>query len=282
MRFFGKKMDRHAVIHVQFTDAATGKVFAQSQMPAAQLPESFEAATTVHRPDGDWSVVEARPITSAEFCRTGKLVLILRKITTESIDPSKILFSLPAITGDALPPIAAGTSKLGGEVIEIHEDDWRQIEWVPASAINAVESELDSVRGIYEMEREGQAFRKCHLRSSIPALLPACSLQFSEFREAIGPHVKWLAGFAYEGAAGVVDKSFAVRLLSSIELFGVAYGVIESICFANTHANNAPEPDVRGLATFAAAHDLLLVDWCRVLVLRPSFADYMSYFNRTQ
>src|SRR6201989_1839604 len=79
MGLFGKKSDD--IIEVQFFDLATGKLFAQSKMPIRQLPESFEASTTLHLANADWSVVEARPMTAAEFGRTGKLVLIFSKIT---------------------------------------------------------------------------------------------------------------------------------------------------------------------------------------------------------
>lgn len=269
------------VIHVKYVDLVTGNIFRQSKMPAARLPESFEAATTVQFDGQDWSVVEARPVTSADFRRTGELVLVLNKITKEFVNPSTILFSLPTITGDALPQIAAGTSKLGVDVLEIHEDDWRQIEWLPASAANIIDTELASVRRVIENERVDVGFKKCHLRDSIPKLAPNSVLRLSEMRAAFDPKATWLAGFAYQGVAGLAANSFAIRLFSSIEVFGVASNdIVDSICFANSRANNAPEPDVPNLANFAAAHDLLLVDWCRILVLRPSLANYMAYFNR--
>jgi hypothetical protein len=48
----------HAVIHVQFFDWSTGNIFAESHVPVGQLPESFEARTTLHLGKDDWSVVE--------------------------------------------------------------------------------------------------------------------------------------------------------------------------------------------------------------------------------
>src|SRR6185312_5166888 len=241
MGLFGNR--RRETIHVPFVDWATGKVFAETQMPLDRLPESFEARTTLHLGNDDWDVVEARPMTAAEFGRTGELVLILNKVRIDQLDPSEILFSLSTITGEGLPPIAEGTSKLRADVIEIHEDDWRQVEWLPASALDAIESELVSVRTIHEHERRDSGIAKCHMRE-LPRLLRKKAIPLNKLQSALGERAKWLDGFAYGGVAGMVANSFAVRLFSSIELFGVAPdGIIESVCFANTRANHAAEPD---------------------------------------
>jgi hypothetical protein len=277
MSFFRKKT--HDRIEVQFVDLATGQVFSRSLMSVERLPQSFEASTTLHLKDQDWSVVEARPMTAAEYRSTGKLLIVLSKV--EKIDPSEILFSLPTVAGDALPPIGRGTSKLGTDAIEIHEDDWRQIEWLPTSIADLIERELKSVMAIHEKERQEIGFAKCHLRPSLPNLSPDRTIRLSHLREALGPNATWLRGFGIQGIAGIAANSFAVRLLSSIELFGIVdEDKIRSICFANTAANNIPEPDVQNLAKFAAAHDLLLVDWCRVLALPAIHPDYVSYFTR--
>src|SRR5258708_3062988 len=85
----------HETIHVEFTDAATGAVFAQSDMPLTQLPDSFALNTTLHLGDEDWTVERAEPLTSTEFKRTGKLNLTLRRVMM--VDPREILYSLPTI-----------------------------------------------------------------------------------------------------------------------------------------------------------------------------------------
>jgi len=278
MPFFRKKM--HDRIEVHFVDSATGQVFLKSLMSVERLPQNFEASTTLHLKDQDWSVVEARPMTAAEYRKSGKLLIVLNKI--EKIDPSEILFSLPTVAGDALPPIAPSTTKLDANAIEIHEDDWRQIEWLPTSIVDQIELELKLVMNIHKKERQGYGFAKCHLRPSLPNLSPDRKIRLSDLREALGPNATWLRGFGIGGIAGIAENSFAVRLLSSIELFGIAdAGKIQSICFANTSANNVPEPDVQNLSSFAAAHDLLLVDWCRVIALPAIHLDYVNYFTRT-
>jgi hypothetical protein len=273
----------HEVVHVRFYDQATGGRFAESRVPAGQLPQSFEARTTLHLNDVDWEVVEARPATSAEFRRSGKLTLILRRVVTAAVDPGELLFSLPTIANDALPPVVPGSSKLDVHTIEIHEDDWRQVEWVSASAGDAIAAELEAVRRIYDQERQGVGFKKLHLRRAIPVPLAGRSFSLADLRSALGPAATWLAGFAYLGVAGVVDSSFAVRLISSIEIFGLAPGgAVQAVCFANTRTNNVPRPDVENLAGFAAAHDLVLVDWCAAAAVSPTGEEYAGYFLRAE
>lgn len=271
--------ENNPVIHVLFYDHATGGMFAELHLPADRLPQSFEAPMTLHLEEADWSVVEARPMTAEEFRRSGTLTLILSRVKTLILDPADILFSLATLVGDALPPVAAGSSKRGVEVIEAHEDDWRQVEWVSASAADVIASELDAVRRIYEQERQGAGFKHLHVRRAVQTPLADHPISLEELRRSIGPQATWLAGFAWQGVAGVVESSFAVRLFSSIELFGVAPGgVIRSVCFANTRTNNLPRPDVQNLAGFAGRHDLLLVDWCGTVAVPPAEEAYAAYF----
>lgn len=271
------------LVHVQFVDQATGQVFAESPMPPGRLPESFEARTTLHLGEDDWEVVEARPVTAADFRRSRKLTLILRRVVLQKLGPGEILFSLPTITNDALPDVAAGSSKLGRDVIEIHEDNWRQIEWIAGSESDAIAAELDAIREVHLHERNGVGFKRVHLRKAITEPLVGVSFTIRELQQVIGPQATWLPGFAYQDIAGIADSSFAVRMISSIELFGIAPGgVVQRVCFANTQANNVPQPDVRNLAAFAAAHDLMLVDWCAVAAIPPVEDDYATYFRGSE
>lgn len=77
-------------------DDATGAAFATTRMRPADLPESFEIATTLHLGEADWSVVHAEPRTRAEYTASGSLTLRLRKV--EKIAAEAISFSQLDIT----------------------------------------------------------------------------------------------------------------------------------------------------------------------------------------
>jgi len=84
------------MVQVTFIDDETSAVFAESEMPAANLPDSFAEETTVHIGDHDWSVVQADPKSKQEFAKARTLTLRLRKI--ELMDPQTLSFSQLDIT----------------------------------------------------------------------------------------------------------------------------------------------------------------------------------------
>ena len=78
---------------VNFIDDATGVAFAKTEMPPADLPESFEIETTLQLGEDNWSIVHAEPKTRAEYSKSGSLTLRLRKIemvTAESLSFSQL------------------------------------------------------------------------------------------------------------------------------------------------------------------------------------------------
>src|SRR5512139_1797456 len=131
-------------VRVVFINANSGEVIGQSDMPLEQLPESFDAPTTLQIGQKSWSVDRAEPSTAAEFGRTGRLELLLRPV--EMVSPQDILYSLPTICGDlpALDPRGDRT-----RCYVLREDDWRQHEFVSADQLGAVAEEFAAIRRIY-------------------------------------------------------------------------------------------------------------------------------------
>lgn len=81
---------------VTLIDDASNHAFAESEMPPADLPDSFAVETTLHIGDDDWSVVKAEPQSKNDFTKSGALTLRLRKI--ERVDPQELSFSQLDIT----------------------------------------------------------------------------------------------------------------------------------------------------------------------------------------
>ncbi|MCR9202923.1 MAG: hypothetical protein NXI04_30120 [Planctomycetaceae bacterium] len=81
---------------VTFIDDATNEAFAESEMPPANLPDSFAEETTLHIGGDDWSVVQAEPISKKEFTKSRSLTLRLRK--AELVAPQTLSFSQLDIT----------------------------------------------------------------------------------------------------------------------------------------------------------------------------------------
>jgi hypothetical protein len=90
MAWFSRK------VTVTLINDASGSVFASSNMAPDDLPDSFAIDTTLHLGEDNWSVTHADPKTKAEFTKSGKVTLRLRKI--ELMDPKTISFSQLDIT----------------------------------------------------------------------------------------------------------------------------------------------------------------------------------------
>jgi len=58
-------------VSVTFIDNSTGKIIGVTEMPSADLPESFQPATTLHIGEVDWSIVQAIPDNRSDYSKQG-------------------------------------------------------------------------------------------------------------------------------------------------------------------------------------------------------------------
>jgi hypothetical protein len=253
-------------IRVEMIDASMKHHFQPTYFAPEQLPESFEAATTMHLDQGDFEVVEATPMTAAEFRRTGQLRLVVRERKIVKLNPSELLYSLATISNE-LPPIEPGTTKLEKQVVELHEDDWRQVEIVAMVQQEQIDAELAAIRRIYEEQRTEEGyFRAIHVRAGLAEPLAGTAITLAELIAAFDPPPpSRLDGIAYRDVAGLVANGFALRLLSGIELLGVVdeAGHVAVLCLSHARPNNAMERDLPALSRFAQSHRLCLINWYR-------------------
>jgi hypothetical protein len=268
-------------IHVELFDVDELIQFEPLDLPPDRLPDSFEASTTIHLGERNFEVIEARPMTAAEFIASGKLRLVLREVRIEQVNVKDILFSLPTIDG-VLPPIGEGSTKLNKQVVEIHEDDWRQVEFVARAVQDQIDEHRRAIRRIYEEQRtEHGYFRKLHVREQLATPLAGTNLTVANLVAAFDAPPMQLDGVSFHGVAGLVEGGFAIRLLSGIELLGVTnrMGHVAALCLSHAPPNNALDRDLPALARFAREHDLCLVNWCRAEQLPPDESAFHAYFE---
>ena len=147
MAWFSRK------VSVTLIDDASGTVVASSNMAPGDLPDSFAIDTTLHLGEDDWSVTHAEPQTKAEFAKSGKLTLRLRKI--ELMDPKTISFSQLDIT------------ERFDDNESLHAD-----EWITTTPLNARIDDLTS-SGLPSRDADSEevyrvACTLSELRESIP------------------------------------------------------------------------------------------------------------------
>jgi hypothetical protein len=243
-------------VEVTFIDDATGESFGVTEMPPADLPESFELDTTLHLGNEDWSVVDAQPKTRAEYAKSKTLTLRLRRV--EMMDPSKILYSLPSIC-DAIPSV--NDHPLSGNEFVLAEDDWRQFELVSNDHARDVDEEIEKIRLIHENASAEVGWRKIHVRSK-PDLPIVCTLGLADLADTLNVPDESV-GVTYRGAQSQIADGYAFRT-NDLTLYGVApNGNVQTIAF-DQYSDVSPTSDaICRLKSLAQNLDLDLVYWCR-------------------
>jgi hypothetical protein len=269
-----------AAITVIFVDGADGKQVGRSKLPADQLPETFDADTTVDISGTTWLVEQAEPESAAEWRVSRTLTLTLRRAAPSTVPARDILFSLPSIC-DALPPVSGTRS--GADALEIHEDDWRQVELVANSLSGVIESELGAIRAIYDEHARRDSdggilgFDAIRARSHPATPLPE-SLSLRRVLSMLPQPSRQYDGVAFEGTTGMAANSFAAAF-GPVNLYGLADGdAIEVLCLDVQPVPDAGPPDlISGLREVIGVFDLVIVDWCGCSVIGPDLvAAYLS------
>lgn len=265
-------------VRVTFVDGETGRELGRSELAAEALPETFEVETTLHLGDADWVVERAEPPTAARFLATGALTLTLRRV--ESVRPDGILYSLPTLC-EGLPPLSGPAGD--GDVFEIHEDDWRQVELISAELDALIAEELLAVRRVYdEHARRDEhdrlyGFEAIHVRTGPDRPLPR-PVSLQRLSSILPPVDHRYTGVEFRGA-GVIAGSFAFAV-GPLVLHGLAEDDLATTLCVAVGRPGTPErlADAAGaLREAMRSFDLRLVDWCRcAVVTADSIADHLA------
>lgn len=253
---------KHNKINVEFFEAGRDKPFAASLVPIAQLPDTFELATTFDIGEQKWSVLGAVPTRKSDFEKSGKLKLILSAL--QMVNPKDISFSLPTIT-NRMFPVRKGDSLDG--MLVIHEDDWRQIEFVSEKLAAEVESEIQNIRTIYETKRRGVGFTGLHVRKLIEKPIEEGAIPYDAVKKQFTVS-KEFAGFGVggsgDGGIGIAENGFAFETADGLQFYGILdqNADVEFLCLAGAEGFNEK---CKGLMR---SFHLLGVNWCRGQVAR--------------
>lgn len=235
-------------IHVTFVDAATNQIMGETDLDPEQLPDSFDTsalATTMHMGGADWHVEKAEPADRAGFAATGRLHLTVQKL--EMVRSDELLYSLPTLV-DALPRLQQGDV---GRAFVLHEDDWRQREFVSTAFRPEIAAEFDLIRAA-RASSVGAGYQRLHVRERIPEPLAGVALPISAVAAALGPIPRSdvaigdglvVGGFAFVVGGGAVYGQEDRGRVVTLALAGSA--------------------DAGPFGGLSAAYALDLVDWVR-------------------
>lgn len=240
-------------VTVEFIENGTTTPFAVSEVPIEQLPDTFELETDLEMKDQHWRVIQATPQNKEEFSKTEKLRIILDKV--QMIDPQELLFSLPTINDEISETENVSTENL----FTIHEDDWRQWEFISKKYILELKQELEAVIEIYENHKVGIGFDKVHIRELIKQPLIDKSIKIEEFGQTLNI-TKKSDGFGFAGS-GKVKDSFAFQIAEGMTFYGQTNNdLITVLCVQNN--NNS----IQIIEQIARKYEIVFVDWCKAEV----------------
>lgn len=262
------------IIRVQFVDSATKTIFAVAQMPAGKLPAKFDASTMLNIKGEKWVVLSADPPAKTDFLKTGRLTLVLAK--ADKMYPGgglSSLFSIPSVSGGI--PRAAGGAPPGDTIFSVHENDWRQVEFVSLGYEKEIDAEFADIRNV---GHKPGGYTDLFVRERIEEPVRHCTLR--DVQELI-PQVKNFQAVGFVREPGTIPRSFAWAVDGTLVIWGLTdgQGDVTELCLSGA-------PQKEHIATISAAfskltlrYDLYLVDWCRTARVRGDIRDFEKYFE---
>ena len=180
------------------------------------------------------------------------------------MDPKDLLFSLPTLC-DLAPPVVPVTAGLvDGGAFVLHEDDWRQVEFVAKADHAAVARMLDEVRASATRNRVGLGWKNVYLRKDHATPIRSLSLTKQQVRIAFGTSEAQPVVLSSGGSpVGQVRGGFAVAVPGLGTLYGHADGeTVTALGIVPVRAR-IDEASRGRLSMFSDAHGLEIVDWER-------------------
>lgn len=250
MGLFDKIFGKSDKIKVQFIDNLNGQTIGISEMTAAQLPETFSVQTTMHLQEEDWTVEQAIPENSSEFINTKSLVLKMRKV--EKMNPNDIWFSLPTISNE-FPQLIEITTQTDFD-IHIHEDDYRQREFLNVSSLAVVEQEFVGIKDIWENQSKKSddytLFKTCFVRKNIGA--PNLTIPFKKLQDLL--HNNSIGQVIVND--NVLKNGFSIKTENTIFFGTLIADTVTELCISQWNENSVSE-----ILEIDKAFNLLFVNW---------------------
>lgn len=250
MGLFDKILGKSNKIKVQFIDSSNGNVIGISEMPPEQLPETFEIQTTMHLNDEDWSIEEAIPAHSKDFLQSRSLTLKMRKV--ERMNPNDIWFTTPTISNE-FPQTEPKTKETDFD-INIHEDDYRQKEFLTTNALPKIEEEFKTIKEIWtnysEKTDEYTLFKNCHARKTIG--LANLSIDFNELQKTLNSNS--IGQVIINGE--ILSNGFGLKTENTTYFGTLNGGKVTELCISQWNDSTTNE-----VLKINKNFNLLFVDW---------------------
>jgi hypothetical protein len=194
----------------------------------------------------------------------------------EKMKPQDILYTTPTIN-DALPKLSQ--NETGNELtVRIHEDDWRQFEFVSLNHKEQINYELNSIDAIWKKHSvpigEYTGFNSIHVRKKITKPL---SIKFSksEFEKLIGGTS---VGITFLDNSREIEDVYAIRKAGYIFYAHITANKLVTLGVERNTDEFLPEEVAKNIKNFVDENDLALIHWRSRTAVHPPEHVY-NYFT---
>lgn len=181
------------------------------------------------------------------------------------IDPKNILYSLATLC-DSTPSVEPVPRPKHCRTL--HEDDWRQIEFVPQANLAYIEREQESLAAFKQQNRRGAGWTNVYIRREHPTTLSATGMRLPDI-SSLSESSLWLGSGPPWG--GLVKGGFALSDDSNWFLYGQRMTDGKVLQLAVSPYLSTPSAAFVELARRISIDSrLLLVDWHAASVVDTS------------
>lgn len=176
------------------------------------------------------------------------------------LDPTSILFSVPTIC-DVLPDTEAVRVEIDQNPFYLHEDDWRQVEFVSNQDISQVKTELANLEAFKRANWSGAGWKSVFIRKERPGGLASYRLPYALIDSiSHGPMRDLMIGTP--GTATRVKYGFATGMDESVLIYGRLFQHnLMDLCLTRLPLQSHGVAN-KNLLALCRKYDLSIVDWC--------------------
>lgn len=229
-----------------------GHTLGMCKMYEEQLPEKFKRPMIIEAFGRSWRVLEAEPRENKDFVYTRKLELVV-------VEPERtgefVKEYFTATVAGSMPDIVATSNYPGEFGVDILEEEWRQVELLPANYLTMVNEEIAVIEGIL---RPGKGvsvlkgYEKRHVRENI--IVGGLNISLDEFCKVVdASKLGWLRF----NVGKYVRNGFVLKSAGFIYYGTVEWNVILDLC---VHKFDYADYE---LFNVLSSFDLLMVHWCK-------------------
>ena len=184
------------------------------------------------------------------FGRGKKTEQAIENVVT--MNPSDIWFTTPTISNE-FPQLMPKTKETEFDIF-IHEDDYRQSEFLNLGSLPKIEEEFNGIKEIWanhsKKNDEYTLFKNCHVRKTIGS--PNLKVSFNELKALL--HCDSVGQVIING--NVLTNGFAIKTDNTTYFGTLNDDTVIELCIAQWNDNTTNE-----ILNIDKAFDLLFVNW---------------------